>query len=40
MTDIRTLAPKIQTFFNQTANQIARATGFVERASTMPPAST
>ncbi len=33
MTDIRTLAPKIQTFFNQTANHVARATGFVERAS-------
>lgn len=33
MTDIRTLAPKIQTFFNQTANQVARTTGFVERAS-------
>jgi hypothetical protein len=33
MTDISTLAPKIQTFFNQTANQVARATGFVERAS-------
>ena len=33
MTDISTLAPKIQTFFNQTANQVARATGFVSRAS-------
>lgn len=33
MTDISTLAPKIQTFFNQTANQAARVTGFVERAS-------
>ncbi len=33
MTDISTLAPKIQTFFNQTANQVARATRFVERAS-------
>jgi len=33
MIDISTLAPKIQTFFNQTANQVARATGFVERAS-------
>ena len=33
MTDIRTLAPKIQTFFNQTANHVARTTGFVERAS-------
>jgi hypothetical protein len=33
MTDISTLAPKIQTFFNQTANQVARATGFVARAS-------
>ncbi len=33
MTDISTLAPKIQTFFNQTANQVARATGFVKRAS-------
>ena len=33
MTDISTLAPKIQTFFNQTANQVARVTGFVKRAS-------
>ena len=33
MTDISTLAPKIQTFFNQTANQVARATGFVSRTS-------
>ena len=33
MTDIRILAPKIQTFFNQTANQVARATRFVKRAS-------
>jgi PII-like signaling protein len=33
MTNISTLAPKIQTFFNQTANQVARAIGFVERAS-------
>ena len=33
MTDISTVAPKIQTFFNRIANQVARATGFVERAS-------
>ena len=33
MTDISTLAPTIQTFFNQTANQVARTTGFVERTS-------
>ena len=33
MINISTLAPKIQSFFHQTANQVARATGFVERAS-------
>lgn len=33
MTDLGTLAPKIQTFFNQTANLVASASGFVERTS-------
>jgi hypothetical protein len=33
MIDIRTLTPKLQTFFSQTANQVARTTGFVDRAS-------
>jgi hypothetical protein len=39
MTDIRTLAPQIQTFFNQTAHQVARATGFVKRASKLSGAA-
>ena len=33
MTNLGTLAPKIQTFFNQTANTVASASGFVERTS-------
>ena len=33
MTDLGTLAPKIQTFFTQTAQQVARSGGFVERVS-------
>ena len=32
-TDLGTFAPKIQTFFTQTANQVARSEGFVERVS-------
>ena len=39
MIDIRTLAPKIQQFFNQTADQVARATGFVQRASKLTGAT-
>lgn len=31
--DLGTFAPMIQTFFTQTANQVARATGFVKRVS-------
>lgn len=33
MLDVAKRSPKIQTFFNETANTIARATKFVERAS-------
>jgi len=33
MTDLGTLAPKIQTFFTQTAQTVARSIGFVERVS-------
>lgn len=33
MTDLGTLAPKIQTFFTQTAEKVARSVGFVERLS-------
>jgi hypothetical protein len=33
MTDLGTLAPKIQTFFTQTAQTVARSVGFVERVS-------
>jgi len=33
MTDLGTLAPKIQTFFTQTANTVAGTIGFVERIS-------
>ena len=32
-TDLGTFAPTIQTFFTQTANQVARSEGFVERVS-------
>ena len=33
ITDLGSFAPKIQTFFTQTANQVARSEGFVERVS-------